>query len=344
MNVNVSNRAWWSAKCLVAIVQICFLVSCELPPKEKRPATGQPAALMDRHPEKEEYILISAAVNLPLYVKHEQAAFTRWAKQAGVKYAVLGDEGWDVQKIVEIIEQVINQHPSGLLINGTDPGLATVINKVVTAGIPVVVYDSEVPGSHPNCFIGSDWYSMGYKQGQRVAQLIGGKGKVACIGLLGQKNEEDGFRGLLDALKNYPDVRFIGKYNDAANLENATRITSDLIAANPDLSAICGFTSATGPGIALGVQEAGKRGKIKITCVDYEPEHLKLIREGLIQYSVGQKRELFGSYGAQILYDIVHHKSQFSTNDVAAGVDPAPVRINTGLIEIDSSNIKYFPY
>jgi len=166
-------------------------------------------------------------------------------EQMGVPVSVLGNDEWDVQKIVEIIEQVINQKPSGILINGTDPGLATVINKVADAGIPVVVYDSEIPGSHPNCFVGSDWYSMGYKQGEKVVKLTGGKGKVACIGLLGQKNQEDGFRGLQDALKKFPDIEFVGKYNDAANLENAAKVTSDIISANPDIAAICGLMLAS---------------------------------------------------------------------------------------------------
>jgi ribose transport system substrate-binding protein len=322
---------------------LLMLISCQLPPREKRQPRVDSVHKVSLQAEgEEEYIMVSASVSLPLYVNHEQAAFIQWAKQTGVKYAVLGNDDWDVQKVVEIIEQLINQHPSGMLINGTDPGLATVINKVADAGIPVVVYDSEVPGSHPNCFIGSDWYSMGYKQGERVAKLNAGKGKVACIGLLGQKNQEDGFRGLQDALGRYPGIQFIGKFNDAANIENAARITGNLISANPDLSAICGFTSATGPGIALSVREAGKKGRIKITCVDFEPEHLQLIRDGLIQYTVGQKRDLFGSYGGQILYDIVHRRNHFSSNDAAAGINPGPMHINTGLIEIDSSNIQYF--
>jgi ABC-type sugar transport system substrate-binding protein len=262
----------------------------------------------------------------------------------GVRIAVLGNEEWDAQKIVEIIEEVIHQHPAGLLINGTDPALAAAINKAADARVPVVVYDSEIPGSHPHCFIGSDWYSMGYKQGERVGLLTGGKGKVACLGLLGQKNQEDGMRGLQDALKKYPGMEFIGRYNDAANLENAARLTSDIIAAHPDIAAICGFTSATGPGIALAVKESGKAGKIMITTVDFEPEHLKLIKEGLIQYTVGQKRELFSSYGAQFLYNMAHKKNVFSVNDAMAGVNPMPVHVNTGLIEIDSSNIGYFKF
>jgi ABC-type sugar transport system substrate-binding protein len=149
-----------------------FIASCELPAREKNDQTSfETINNVDTlQAINEEYIMITAAVNLPLYVRHEQAAFKNWGKQMGVKTAVLGNEEWDVQKTVEIIEQVIHEHPTGLLINGTDPGLATSINKAVDAGIPVVVYDSEIPGSHPNCFIGSDWYSMGYKQGERVAR------------------------------------------------------------------------------------------------------------------------------------------------------------------------------
>jgi ribose transport system substrate-binding protein len=327
-------------------ILIIFVVSCELPSREKTaqasfiPVNSADTITVDN----EEYVMITAAVNLPLYVRHEQAAFKAWGRQMGVKTAVLGNEEWDVQKIVEIIEQVIHERPMGLLINGTDPGLATAINKAVNTGIPVVVYDSEIPGSHPNCFIGSDWYGMGYKQGERVARLINGKGKVACLGLLGQANQEAGIKGLQDAIGKFPGISFIGKYNDAANLEIAAKQTSDIIAANPDISAICGFTSATGPGIALAVKESGKAGKIKITTVDFEPEHLKLIKEGVIHYTVGQKRALFGSYGAQLLYNMAHKKNTFSANDRVAGVNPMPVHINTGLIEIDNSNISYFSY
>jgi len=333
-------------RCLLvysSIFLFAIFISCELPSREKTNIGAANAYTTDTASlANEEYVMITAAVNLPLYVNHEQTAFKNWGKQMGLPVSVLGNDEWDVQKIVEIIEQVIQQHPSGLLINGTDPGLATVINKAVDAGIPVVVYDSEIPGSHPNCFVGSDWYTMGYSQGEKVGKLINGKGKVACLGILGLQNQEDGFRGLQDGLKKFPAIEFVGKYNDAANLENAAKVTSDIISANPDIAAICGFTSATGPGIALAVKETGKAGKIKITCVDAEPEHISLIKEGVIQYSVGQKRDLFGSFGGQLLYDVVHKKARFSKNDRAAGVNPIPVHVNTGLIEIDSSNIQYF--
>ena len=43
-----------------------------------------------------------------------------------------------------------------------------------------------------------------------MVELIGGSGKVACLGILGLTNQEAGFHGLLDVLSKYPNIEFIG--------------------------------------------------------------------------------------------------------------------------------------
>ena len=121
------------------------------------------------------------------------------------------------------------------------------------------------------------------------------------MGILGLNNMEAGFKGLLDVFKKYPGIEVVGKFDDKANVEEAAKITSDLLSAHPDITAFAGFDSNSGPGIALAIKEAGKVGKIKITCVDWEPEHLSLVKQGVIQMLAGQKRELFTWYGAQFL-------------------------------------------
>ena len=94
--------------------------------------------------------------------------------------------------------------------------------------------------------------------------------------------------------------------------------------------------------MALSVKEAGKAGKVKITTVDAEPEHLRLVKEGVIDYLVGQKRELFTSLGAQFLFDMRHKTMPLSSNDARAGVVPIPSTVITGSIEIDKSNVDLF--
>jgi ABC-type sugar transport system substrate-binding protein len=125
-------------------------------------------------------------------------------------------------------------------------------------------------------------------------------------------------------------------------VEEAARITSNLLAAHPDLAGICGFDSNSGPGMALAVREAGKAGKIKITTVDWEPEHLQLVRDNVIHMLAGQKRELFTWYGAQFLYDMVHHTNPLAENDAKAGITSVPYHINTGLLKITKENVNEF--
>ena len=324
------------------------LVSCEAPPRSQMGNANASNAgvakfiTSDEVLPTEEYVMVTTAINLPLYVNHDQAAFKKWGEKMGVRISIVGPSEWDVPSQIATLEQVIPSKPAGLLINGTDPGIAQAIQKAVAAGIPTVVYDSEIPNSDRHCVIGSDWYEMGKLQGERMVQLINRKGKVACMGILGMENMEAGFRGLQDVLKKYPGIEFIGKYDDKANVETAAKITADLLAANPDIAGIAGFDSNSGPGMALSVKESGKVGKVHLTSVDAEPEHLRLVKEGVIDYLVGQKRELFTYMGAQFLFDMRHKTLQLSANDALAGVIPIPKSIITGSVEIDKTNVDIF--
>jgi ABC-type sugar transport system substrate-binding protein len=324
-------------------ITLFFLSACELPPRNEV-ATGlvQKNEINPVNIENEEYVMVTTAVTMPMYVNHDQAAFKRWGKSRNVKVSILGPADWDVPAQINTIEEVIGTRPTGLLINGTDPAIAQVINKAVAAGIPTVVYDSDIPGSNRHAFLGTDWYEIGKLQGEEMARLLNGKGKIAYMGILGLTNMEQGFQGLLDVIKKFPEIEVVGKYDDKANVEEAARITSDLLAAYPDIAGLCGFDSNSGPGIALAVREAGKAGKIKITTVDWEPEHLQLVKDGVIQMLAGQKRELFTWYGAQFLYDMVHRTNPLAENDAKAGITSVPYMINTGLLKITAENVDQF--
>ena len=328
----------------IALVVVAVLViRCELPPRGTHTdSQAFTTELSDSVIRDEEYVMVTTAVTMPMYVNHDQAAFKKWGEKMGVKVSILGPAEWDVPAQINTLEEVIGTHPTGLLVNGTDPAIAQVINKAVAAGIPTVVYDSDIPNSNRHAFLGTDWYEIGKMQGEEMARLLDGKGKIAYMGILGLTNMESGFHGLLDVLKKDPGIEVVGKYDDKANVEEAARITSDVISANPDIRGFCGFDSNSGPGIALAVREAGKTGTIKITTVDWEPEHLQLVKDGVIQMLAGQKRELFTWYGAQFLYDMVHHTNRLSGNDVNAGITSIPYIINTGLLRITRENVDEF--
>jgi len=325
------------------ITAFIVVFSCELPPKHAtQQNTYSRATDTITQIINEEYVMITTAVTMPMYVNHDQAAFKKWGEKMGVKVSILGPAEWDVPAQINTIEEVIGTKPTGLLINGTDPAIAQVINKAVAAGIPTVVYDSDVPNCNRHAFLGTDWYQIGKMQGEEMVKLINGNGKIAYMGILGLTNMEAGFQGMLDVFKKYPNIEIVGKYDDKANVEEAAKITADVLSAHPDLAGLCGFDSNSGPGMALAVKEADKAGRVKITTVDWEPEHLALVKEGTIQLLVGQKRELFTWYGAQFLYDMVHKTNSLSNNDRQAGITNIPQTINTGLLRITKENIEQF--
>ena len=328
-------------KCLLLPVAL-LLLSCELPPRNAASVAYRATEATAQSGAAEEYVMVTTAVSMPMYVNHDQATFKRWGKERNVKVSVLGPADWDVPAQINTIEEVIGTRPSGLLINGTDPAIGPVIDKAVAAGIPTVVYDSDIPNSRRDAFLGTDWYEIGRMQGEEMVRLLGGKGKIAYMGILGLTNMETGFRGLLDVLKKYPGIEVVGKFDDKANVEEAARITADLLSAHPDLAGLCGFDSNSGPGMGLAVKEARRAGRVKITTVDWEPEHLQLVREGVIQMLAGQKRELFTWYGAQFLYDRVHQTNRLSAGDAQAGITNIPTAVNTGLLRITKANVNEF--
>jgi ABC-type sugar transport system substrate-binding protein len=324
---------------------LLLITACQLPPRNPVEFSNRPANEKGHRVKDfsgEEYVLITTGVTMPLYVNHDLAEFRRWGKLRKVKVSIIGLKDLDISAQINTIEQAILSRPTGLLINGSDPALAQVINKAVDEGIPTITYDSDVPNCRRNAFVGSDWYQIGQMQGEAMAKLLNGKGKIAYLGIAGLPIMETGFRGLLDALKKYPGIDVIGKYDDKGNVEEAARIAADLIAANPDLGGLCGFDSNSGPGIGVAIKEAGKTGKVMATTVDWEPKHLQLVKEGVIQLLVGQKRELFTWYGAQFLYDMAHNTVPLSNDDGKAGVSNIPYSINTGTILITKDNIDQF--
>src|SRR5687767_8513101 len=173
---------------------ILLLAGCELPPRNETAAgLATHKTFPSANIENEEYVMVTTAVTMPMYVNHDQAAFKRWGEKMNVKVSILGPADWDVPAQINTIEEVIGTRPTGLLINGTDPSIAQVINKGVAAGIPTVVYDSDIPNSNRHAFLGTDWYEIGKMQGEEMVRLIGSKGKIAYMGILGLTNMEAGF-------------------------------------------------------------------------------------------------------------------------------------------------------
>jgi ABC-type sugar transport system substrate-binding protein len=242
-----------------------------------------------------------------------------------------------------MIETIAARRPAGLMVNAWDPS-ATIgpIAKAMQDGVPVITVDADSPDSKRITFVGTNWYDLGVRQGQAMAKALAGrKGKIALLGMTEQYIDIQAFAGFRSVLEK-TGVTLMEPQHDKGDQATAARVASTILQSNPDLVGIAGFDSESGPGIGVAVKEAGKAGQLIVTCVDADPPHLNLVKEGVITAAIGQKRELFTYLGLHTLFDINHAPIQFCPDDKKAGLFHAPDGINTGTYTVTRDNVEIF--
>ena len=87
------------------------IVSCEGPPRQQltiiNDNVSDSAFAITASTSDEEYVMVTTASSLPLYVTHDQAAFLAWGKYHNVKVSIVGPSDWDIPGQVEAITQLI---------------------------------------------------------------------------------------------------------------------------------------------------------------------------------------------------------------------------------------------
>ncbi|MBX9580510.1 MAG: substrate-binding domain-containing protein, partial [Gemmataceae bacterium] len=265
------------------------------------------------------------------------------AKELGVRVTVAGPQKVDIPGLVAAVEQTAARKPTGMMVVGWDPSaLIPAINGAIDSGVPVVCVDADVPGSKRLAFIGTDWYDLGVRQGEAMVKALGGKrGEVAMLGLIEQAIDIAAFNGFKSVVEK-AGVTVLEPFQDKGSQAEAARVAAGILQARPDLIGMAGFDSESGPGMGQAIKEARKAGQLVATCVEAEPQHLQLLKAGVLTACVGQKRELFTYLGVKVLHDYVHSPIQFTSNDKAAGVSPVAVNYNTGTYTVTRETVDLF--
>jgi ABC-type sugar transport system substrate-binding protein len=308
--------------------------------------SGPESAARSAHDEDyshEEYVWLCCHINLPLFKAHDHPALKQIEQELGVRTSIAGPDTDDVRALIGQIEQTAARSPAGMMIVGWNPTLMkSTIDNVVESGIPVVCVDADVPESKRLAFIGTDWYDLGVRQGQAMVAALGErKGKVALLGLTEQAIDQRAFAGFRSVIEP-AGLTAMEPQNDEGKQRKATEIAANMLQANEDLVGMAGFDSESGPGLGLAIKEAGRSGQVVATCVDAEPQHLRLVQDGVLTACVGQKRELFTYMGVRALFDVNRARVQFTRDDKSLGIAPIPEVYYTGTYTVTSQNVDYF--
>lgn len=265
-------------------------------------------------------------------------------KELGIKVTVFMPQKEDIPQQIETVETWISMGFKGMAVAPSDPeALVAPVDLAMEKGIPAITIDTDSPNSNRLCYIGTDNYTAGKVAGEKMAEILGGKGKVAiATGSLTAMNSLERMRGFEDAIKEYPQIEIIKPILcDNEETSRAVELAETALLNNPDLDAFFCVYAFNGPAAATAVKAASKKGEIHIVSFDVTDDHLYSINEGLIDATIAQKQYLMGYEGVKILHSI-NKKGMEATLDSLPKNEEGGYIIDTGVDVVTKENLEEY--
>lgn len=225
------------------------------------------------------------------------------------------------------IAQAANGGANAILLSASDAGkLVSAVNEAVARGVPVMTFDSDVPGSNRFSFYGGDDVLMGTQVMDELASQMKGKGKIAIIaGNQNAPNLQNRVKGVRETATKYPGITIVNAFYHAETPQDAAAEVLRVMNAYPDLN---GFAMIGGWALftkALLTDLDPK--KVKIVSVDALPAELPYIEKGLAPVLFAQPTYNWGYVSVKTIYDHVHDKKE------------VPAHVQMDLVRVSSENL-----
>ncbi|MGJ4901206.1 sugar-binding protein [Bradyrhizobium sp. HKCCYLS2058] len=247
---------------------------------------------------KYRFAIVPKAMNNPFFDVARDGCLKRAKELGDVECIYKGPVEHEPATQAQIIQDFITQKVDGLAISVADvPSMTKSIEAATAAGIPVITFDADAPGSKRLAYIGTNNKDFGLALGKQLRELRPDGGKYAIVsGGPGAKNLAERVDGVREALKGSKWTEVAGSptfCNDDPAL--AVQQMADLRTATPDLGAIVpigGWPMFAPEGYKAFVNKNKKdidAGKLTLVVADTLKMQLELLRDGYSNALTGQR-------------------------------------------------------
>ncbi len=298
--------------CLTAV----FLWGCE-----RQPATGtsqptsQPARSVTAAGSKLKIAVIPKGTTHDFW-KSVHAGAVKAARELGnVDLIFRGPEKEDDrEQQVSLVQNFISSRVSAIVLAPLDDqALLPAVRQATAAKIPVVIIDSGLAGTVGTDFVSfaaTDNYKGGQLAGQRLAEVVGDKGRVLLLRYQeGSASTVERERGFVEALAKTPGVTLV----DPKRYAGPTRATAqeaseNLLTADSDVQGIFCPNESSTFGMLLALRSRGLTGKIHFVGFDASPGLVEALRKGELDGLVVQNPLKMGYTGVKTAVDYLNAK------------------------------------
>ena len=271
-----------------------------------------------------------------VYWKSVEAGAQKAAKELNVDLIWKGpltEDDKDAQ--IKTVEDFVTKGVKGICLAPLDDtALRAPVKEAQDAGIPVLIFDSSLKDSQVVSFVATDNKLAGGMGGKKLADLLGGKGKVLIMRYQeGSASTTDREEGFLDAIKAAPGIQVVSDNQyGGATVETAQTMAESLINRfkTGDKLSVDGIfcpNESTAFGMLRALQNAGFAGKVKFVGFDSSDQLVQGLNAGQIDALVVQNPVKMGYLSVKTMVDKLNGK-------------PVEARIDTGATLVDKDNIK----
>jgi len=235
-------------------------------------------------------------------------------KEAGIDVEVI----WkgplkedDRESQIRVMEDFVTRGVSGIVLAPLDDAaLRMPVRDAVNNGIPVVIIDSGLKSEDYVSFVSTDNYIGGRKGGERLAETLGGKGKVIMLryqeGSASTMNREQGFLDVLE--EKYPEIEVVSANQyGGATTESAYTASENLLAPlrKPDggltIDGIFCPNESTAFAMLRALEDSGLAGKVMYVGFDSSDRLVLALQKGYIKGLVLQDPINMGYLGVKTI-------------------------------------------
>ncbi len=217
----------------------------------------------------------------------------------------------DRDQQVQVVENFMTQRVSGIVLAPLDNrALAAPVEQAVSAGIPVVIVDSPLRSDAPISTIATNNYKGGRLAGQRLGELLEGKGNVILLRVqVGSASSEAREQGFLDEIaENFPAIVVLSSNQHGGATRNTSLAASQnlLIRFGPKVNGIFCPNSSTTAGMMVALSDAGLgHGKVKLVGFANSRMFIESLRTGELQGLVLQDPVKMGYLGVKTIVQVL---------------------------------------
>lgn len=244
-------------------------------------------------------------------------------KDFGVEIDCQVMKSLDAKEQLNNIDYLLEKGISALVLAAIeDQIIRDAINKMADNRIPVVTFNSDITETRRLCFVGQDLVKSGRVAAELLGKVLQGQGRVAVITgshhVLAHNQRVEGFNTLLAA--EYPEIEIVASFEtldqDAVSFERTLAALEE----HPDLNGI--YIAAGGIGGACkAIKLAGQGQRIRVICTDFITDTIEFMKEGVVDFAIGQDPFAQGYRPIKILSDVLFYGQAPETEFIETKID-----------------------